>query len=96
MAYKARAASSEALIRAADLEDEVWHFWIDEERRKVKEGTDGGSAVVGPSRALKSSVDFGSMKFIVDTGCGYNLIGERYVKSADAMGMIRKLHSGVP
>ena len=95
MAYKARAARTEALIRASDLEDEVWHFWLDEERRKVKEGANSSTAVVGPSRTPKSSVDFGSMRFIVDIGCGYNLLGGRYVRSADATGMIRELHSGI-
>ena len=75
-------------MRAADLENDVWHLWL--ERGK----SNSAQAVVGRAGS-RDAVQLGGMRFIVDTGCGYNLIAERYVRGAGAMGSIRKLFRGI-
>eukprot|EP00959_Pyramimonas_sp_CCMP1952_P136611 2859010-Pyramimonas_sp.AAC.1 len=36
-----------------------------------------------------------ALSFIIDTGCGYNLIAERYIRSAGAMILIRELPQSI-
>eukprot|EP00959_Pyramimonas_sp_CCMP1952_P379705 7953842-Pyramimonas_sp.AAC.1 len=77
----------QALIRASDLADEVWHLWLESEGKE--EVVPGGSAAVG--RKDRSPVHLGSLGFIVDTGCGRSLIAEKLLRAVGAMGMIRRL-----
>eukprot|EP00959_Pyramimonas_sp_CCMP1952_P433653 9080961-Pyramimonas_sp.AAC.1 len=62
----------EAQLRASDLSDKVWHLWSAYEGNG--ESAQGGSAAAG--RREKSSVHLGTLGFIVDAGCGRNLIAE--------------------
>ena len=86
-----RAAATEALVRASDWQDDVWHLWVRAEGRK--EGAPPGQAAAG--RRDSDSAHLGPLSFIVDTGCGHNLIAERYVRFAGAMGLIRRLSQSV-
>ena len=78
MAFKSRASRMEAILRATDLEDDVWHLWVEWETGSGKANANSGQAAVGDRDS--DSVHFGTTKFIVDTGCGFNLIAERLVK----------------
>ena len=42
-------------------------------------------------QSARDSVFLGALNFIVDTGCGHNLIVEKYVRLAGAMGSVRRL-----
>eukprot|EP00959_Pyramimonas_sp_CCMP1952_P142206 2976585-Pyramimonas_sp.AAC.1 len=75
----------DAQLRASDLADELWHLWFASEGHEG--AAQGGSAAAG--RREKSSVHLGTRGFIVDTGCGHNLIAERCIRAAGAMGMIK-------
>ena len=79
------------MVRASDLEDDVWHLWLKAEGRK--RGSSHGSAAVGCRDS--DSVHLGPLSFIVDTGCGHNLIAERYIRFAGAMGLIRRLKQSI-
>eukprot|EP00959_Pyramimonas_sp_CCMP1952_P139492 2919083-Pyramimonas_sp.AAC.1 len=76
----------QAQVRASGLA-EVWHRWLESEGKE--EVAPGGSAAAVCKR--RSSVHLGTLRFIVDTGCGRNLIAERLIHAAGAMGMIRRL-----
>ena len=86
-----RTSAIKARIEASDLEDDVWHLWLSSETGE----TDGqsGSAAAGSRKA--QPLTLGSISFIVDTGCGHNLIAERYVRAAGAMRMVRQLKESI-
>eukprot|EP00959_Pyramimonas_sp_CCMP1952_P159103 3327386-Pyramimonas_sp.AAC.1 len=90
MSTQSRASVAEALIRASDLQDHVWHLWL-----KVEEGKGGphGSAAAGCTG--KDAAYLGALSFIIDTGCGYNLIAEKCIRSAGAMILIRQLPQSI-
>ena len=87
MSSQSRTSAIKARVEASDLEDEVWHLWLASEGGEVC--GQHGSAAAGSRRA--EPLTLGSIKFIVDTGCGHNLIAERYVRAAGAMSMVRQL-----
>eukprot|EP00959_Pyramimonas_sp_CCMP1952_P331764 6947078-Pyramimonas_sp.AAC.1 len=64
MSIQSRASVAEALIRAPDLQDHVWHLWL-----KDQEGEEGprGSAAAGCTD--KDGAYLGALSFIIDTGC---------------------------
>eukprot|EP00959_Pyramimonas_sp_CCMP1952_P337447 7066608-Pyramimonas_sp.AAC.1 len=43
----------------------------------------------------KLPVHLGALRFIVDTGCGYNGIAERFIRAAGAMGSIDRLGESI-
>eukprot|EP00959_Pyramimonas_sp_CCMP1952_P388299 8136827-Pyramimonas_sp.AAC.1 len=65
----------QALIRASDLADEIWHLWLESEGKE--EVAPGGSAAVGCKD--EPSAHLGSLRFIVDTGCGHTLTAEKSI-----------------
>ena len=85
MRRRSRAHIQVAHDIASDLEDDVWFSWRDWEY-----GDTGNAA---SARIVRNShfVSLGSMRFIIDTGCGFNLIAARYVEDAHAMGKIKRL-----
>eukprot|EP00959_Pyramimonas_sp_CCMP1952_P428165 8967481-Pyramimonas_sp.AAC.1 len=69
------AASRYALLRASDLADEVWHLWL------ASEETENWPLRAAQPLAWcreKLLVHLGALRFIVDAGCGYILIAEKY------------------
>ena len=104
-AKQVRAHEQIALDDAADLEDEVWHLWLDIDQMMDTEsgdsdgacGSDADAASAGRRRregdasARAGPVNLGQMRFIVDTGCGSNLIALKYLRRAGAMGEMRRL-----
>eukprot|EP00959_Pyramimonas_sp_CCMP1952_P043889 916976-Pyramimonas_sp.AAC.1 len=78
-----KASSMEAQLRASDLADEIWHLWL--ASAGDEEAAQGGSAAAGSRE--KSYVHLGTLRFIVDAGCGRNLIAERFIRAAGALGM---------
>eukprot|EP00959_Pyramimonas_sp_CCMP1952_P270623 5657387-Pyramimonas_sp.AAC.1 len=84
-----RASSRYAQLRVSVLADEVWHLWpaSEEEERAAQ----SGSAAAGCRE--NSRVHLGTPRFIVDAGCGQNLIADRLIRAAGAMGMIKRLGS---
>eukprot|EP00959_Pyramimonas_sp_CCMP1952_P254792 5321663-Pyramimonas_sp.AAC.1 len=73
-----KASSTQALIKASDLANDVGHIWLESEGREPV--IPGGSAAAGCKE--RSSVHLGSLRFIVDTGCGHNLTAERLIRAA--------------
>ena len=102
-ARRARAHQQIAHDDAADLEDAVWHLWIDVDENLADNSEDDqadaasadGRSHGGQSSVGQSPAKLGSMKFIVDTGCGSNLIGLHYLRSAGAMGKLQKLKTAI-
>ena len=74
MTFKSKASLTEALPRASDLEDEVWHPWLEWGLGSDASQSSGGSAAAGSK--MQMSLDLGSMRLIVDAGCRHNLIAE--------------------
>ena len=108
-ARKVRADQQIAINEAADLADAVWHLWIDFDENQ-REGprvsdqeaetpSDAASADRSPSaghaRTGGRPAQMGSMRFIVDTGCGYNLIGLHYLRSAGALGKLNAMKTPI-
>ena len=91
MSSQWRVSAIKARVEASDLEDEVWHLWLASEGGEVC--GQHGSAAAGSRRA--EPLTLGSIKFIVDAGCGHNLIAERYVRAAGAMSMVRQLAESI-
>ena len=91
MSSQSRTSTIKARVEASDLEDDVWHLWLASEGGEVC--GQHGSAAAGSRRA--EPLTLGSIKFIVDTGCGHNLIAERYVRAAGAMSMVRQLAESI-
>eukprot|EP00959_Pyramimonas_sp_CCMP1952_P007723 161208-Pyramimonas_sp.AAC.1 len=77
MSIQSRASVAEVLIGASDLQDHVWHLLLKDE--VGKEGP-RGSAAAGCTD--KDAAYPGALSSIIDTGCGYNLIAEKYIRSA--------------
>ncbi len=73
MSTRSRASAAEALIRASDLHDEVWHLWL-----RAGEGDEGPRGTAAAGCTDKGAAYLGALSFIIDTGCGYNLIAEIY------------------
>ena len=97
-AKKIRAHEQIAQNDAEDLEDDVLHLWIKWEQ-DADSKSDGDPAAASPRRSEGSATStasdgllhLGSMRFIVDTGCGHNLLAVRYLRSAGAMGNLKQL-----
>ena len=94
MRHRSRAHYQVAQDTASDLEDDVWFSWRDWEYGEdvTIDGIDAASA-----RIVRQShfVSLGSMRLIIDTGCGFNLIAARYVEDAHAMSKIKRLPSPI-
>ena len=92
MRHRSRAHYQVAQDTASDLEDDVWFSWRDWEYGINLDGMNAASA-----RIVRQSncVSLGSMRFIIDTGCGFNLIAARYVEDAHAMSKIKRLSSPI-
>eukprot|EP00959_Pyramimonas_sp_CCMP1952_P123928 2590952-Pyramimonas_sp.AAC.1 len=62
MSMQSRASVAEALLRASDLQDHVWHLWL-----KGDEGKESprGSAAAGCTD--KDAAYLGALSFIIDT-----------------------------
>eukprot|EP00959_Pyramimonas_sp_CCMP1952_P040748 852102-Pyramimonas_sp.AAC.1 len=80
------AASREARLKASDLAGEVWQFWLASE---AAEGVAQHGAVAAGCRG-KLLVHVGALRFIVDAGCGYDLIADRSIRAAGAIRMIKR------
>eukprot|EP00959_Pyramimonas_sp_CCMP1952_P127813 2673315-Pyramimonas_sp.AAC.1 len=68
-----RASAAEALIKASDPQDDVWHLWL-----RTEEGEEGPHGTAAAGCTDKDAANLGALSFLIDTGCGYNLIAERY------------------
>ena len=98
-ARRVRAHQQIAHNDAADLEDAVWHLWIDIEENMGEDAessdADAASADRSPNGGQptvgRAPAKMGPMSFIVDTGCGSNLVGLHYLRSAGAMGKLQQL-----
>ena len=63
-----------SLYQAAELEDEVWHLWLSSDILNIPSPRVGLAAAGTPGAGVARMGDLvklGSMKFIVDTGCGH-------------------------
>jgi hypothetical protein len=87
---------------AIDLEHEVWRLWLDKEPAPATDDGhdgDGGGGNADAASAKKhnrrtrdrETIHLGSMRFIIDTGCGSNLIALNYVQNAGAIDMMKEL-----
>eukprot|EP00959_Pyramimonas_sp_CCMP1952_P014664 310708-Pyramimonas_sp.AAC.1 len=84
MQIELETASRDAQLEASDLAEEVWHLWLASEENGCS--TQRGTAAAG--RRERLPVHLGTHRFIVDTGCGCNLIAGRFIRAAGAMGRI--------
>ena len=87
---RSRADARYAAEKAEELQDDVYFLWLDLESEK-DEATSSDSAVGVTDRGQKEPLKLGSMRFIIDTGCGHNLIAEKFIKGAGAMGKLQRL-----
>ena len=102
-AKKNRANTQIAQNDANDLEDEIWHLWIQWEAEpdngsesSASNGHADGAAArrssgQGNARTGDDPLRLGSMKFIVDTGCGMNLMALKYLENAGATSRVNPL-----
>eukprot|EP00959_Pyramimonas_sp_CCMP1952_P205181 4290666-Pyramimonas_sp.AAC.1 len=90
MSTQSRASDAEALIRASDLQDEVWHLWL-----RTQEGEEGPRGTAAAGCTDRGAAYLGALSFIIDTGCGYNLITTKCLKSAGAMRLSRNLPQSI-
>eukprot|EP00959_Pyramimonas_sp_CCMP1952_P292970 6127281-Pyramimonas_sp.AAC.1 len=86
-----KASLMEAQLKAFDFAGEVWHLWLVSEG--MEEVIPGGSAAAGCRE--KSHVHLRKHRFIVDTGCGHNVITERLNRAAGAMRLIKRLAESI-
>ena len=78
---RGRADHQLGILTAQDLEDELWFLWLDMEPQA------SGDAAAGNQESL----NLGSMKFLIDTGCGQNLIAMKYIRNSGALDKIKRL-----
>eukprot|EP00959_Pyramimonas_sp_CCMP1952_P415992 8715625-Pyramimonas_sp.AAC.1 len=63
MSTQSRASAAEALIRASDLQDEIWHLWL-----RAEEGEEGPRGAAAAGCTDKDAAYLGALSFIIDTG----------------------------
>ena len=88
---RGRAAAKLAVEKASELEDDVYFFQIDCSKAKLGSAAAGEVECHGDVKGDEGPLRLGAMRFIIDTGCGNNLVAEKFLKNADAMGRIQRL-----
>eukprot|EP00959_Pyramimonas_sp_CCMP1952_P175620 3669837-Pyramimonas_sp.AAC.1 len=83
-------SSRDAQLRTPDSADEVWHLRLASAEKE--RATQSGSAAAGCRGS--SPVHLGTLRFIIDAGCGHNLSAEGFIR-AGAMGMIKRLEESI-
>ena len=76
MRRQSRANNQIAQDLATDLEDDVWVSWRDW-KYGAEIATRPKTAAPGAAKH-DNCINIGSMRFLIDTGCGHNLIASRY------------------